>query len=79
MNHRKMVIHWHGSMFMRRVEILKVTTIIKLGSMAFNVAEDEKVRQLVTMLHKGAKRRGLLSPPPMPPHPYAPYGWRWNR
>ncbi|WP_157071029.1 hypothetical protein [Alicyclobacillus acidiphilus] len=42
---------------------MKVNTFIKLGSLAFNVARDEKVRELVKMAHTGAKRRGLFQPP----------------
>lgn len=42
---------------------MKLNTFIKLGSLAFGVARDEKVRQLMKMAHGGAKRRGLLNPP----------------
>jgi hypothetical protein len=45
------------------VFLVKVNTFIKLGSLAFNVARDEKVRELVKMAHTGAKRRGLFQPP----------------
>lgn len=41
---------------------MRVDTILKLGSLAFGVAQDERVRELATMIHKGAKRRGILAP-----------------
>ncbi|MDQ0189968.1 hypothetical protein JI721_10180 [Alicyclobacillus cycloheptanicus] len=43
---------------------MQMNTIIKLGSLAFDVAQDEKIRQLATMVHHGARRRGLLGVPP---------------
>ncbi|GMA62440.1 hypothetical protein NZD89_22010 [Alicyclobacillus fastidiosus] len=43
---------------------MKLNTFVKLGSLAFGVARDEKVQELFKMAHKGAKRRGLLQPPP---------------
>ncbi|GGJ09122.1 hypothetical protein GCM10010885_17760 [Alicyclobacillus cellulosilyticus] len=57
---------------------MKFDTVLKLGSLAISVAQDEKVRALVKMAHQGAKRRGLLHPGPpiipqvFPAHP-APY------
>lgn len=48
---------------------MKLDTFIKLGSLAFHVAQDEKVRELVKIAHQGAKRRGLFAPPPPPPTP----------
>ncbi|GMA49597.1 hypothetical protein GCM10025857_09540 [Alicyclobacillus contaminans] len=50
---------------------MQLNTVIRLGSLAFNVAQDEKVQQLFTMIHKGAKRRGMIGPwqPPAPPRP----------
>ncbi|MCL6452121.1 MAG: hypothetical protein K6T78_00665 [Alicyclobacillus sp.] len=61
---------------------MKLDTVIKLGSLAFSVAQDEKVRELLKLAHNGAKRRGLFDPPivpPMPPGPmpyHPPTGWR---
>jgi hypothetical protein len=51
---------------------LQMNTFLKVGSLAFNVAQDEKVRELFTMIHQGAKRRGLFAegailPPDMVP------------
>lgn len=72
--HRVMVKKAVGGFFMR------VNTVIKLGSLAFNVAQDEKVRELLTMVHTGVKRRGLLAPHIVPqninstPNMYAPGG-----
>ncbi|WP_245629704.1 hypothetical protein [Alicyclobacillus sendaiensis] len=59
---------------------MKLDSFIKFGGLAFNIAQDEKVRTLFTMLHHGMKRRGLLppaAPPPMhvPLHPYHPAHW----
>lgn len=42
-----------------------MNTMIKFGSLALDVAQDEKIRELMTMLHHGAKRRGLFSPEPL--------------
>ncbi|MCL6637005.1 MAG: hypothetical protein K6T26_03560 [Alicyclobacillus sp.] len=42
-------------------------TFVKFGSLAFEVAQDQKVRELAGLVHRGAKRRGLLGPPPRPP------------
>ncbi|MCL6593791.1 MAG: hypothetical protein K6T31_07420 [Alicyclobacillus sp.] len=42
-------------------------TFVKFGSLAFEVAQDKKVRELASLVHRGAKRRGLLGPPPRPP------------
>lgn len=46
-----------------RVEVstMQMNTLIRLGSLAFDVAQDEKIRELVGMVHKGGKRRGLWS------------------
>jgi hypothetical protein len=67
---------------------VQLNTMIKLGSLAFNVANDEKVRQLAGMVHHGAKRRGLYqsyghpqakqapqsaSHPALPVHPHIPF------
>jgi len=41
---------------------VQLGTFIKLGSLAFGVAQDDRVRELATMIHKGAKRRGALAP-----------------
>lgn len=41
---------------------MQFNTVLKVGGLAFDVAQDEKVRELVTMVHKGAKRRGLIGP-----------------
>lgn len=41
---------------------MKVNTILKLGSLALGVVQDEKVKELATMIHKGAKRRGFFTP-----------------
>lgn len=49
---------------------VKIDTLIKLGSLAFGVARDEKVQELFKIAHKGAKRRGLLELPP-PPQTYS--------
>ncbi|WP_157785473.1 hypothetical protein [Alicyclobacillus hesperidum] len=43
---------------------MKLGRFIKLGTLAFDVARDERVQELVRMAHNGAKRRGLLQPPP---------------
>lgn len=45
---------------------MKIDTFIKLGSLAFGVVQDEKVQELFKMAHKGAKRRGFLTPPSFP-------------
>lgn len=45
--------------------MVQINTFLKLGSLAFNVAQDEKVRELATIIHQGAKRRGLFAPNPM--------------
>ncbi len=60
---------------------MKIDTLIKFGSLAFNVAQDEKVRELLKIAHNGAKRRGLFSPPPISnsrPHIGNSY-WPYNR
>ncbi|MCL6442942.1 MAG: hypothetical protein K6T83_05715 [Alicyclobacillus sp.] len=46
---------------------MKLDTIIRFGSLAFNVAQDDKVRELLKLAHNGAKRRGLFDPPIIPP------------
>jgi|GEM_PF-3100174 len=64
----------------REVIDVKLDSFIKFGGLAFNIAQDEKVRTLFTMLHHGMKRRGLI-PPATPPsfhaplHPYHPAHW----
>lgn len=59
---------------------MKLDSFIKFGGLAFNIAQDEKVRTFFTMLHHGMKRRGLIQPmtPPefhAPLHPYHPAHW----
>lgn len=39
---------------------MKVNTLLKAGSLFFNVAQDDKIRELVKIAHNGAKRRGLF-------------------
>lgn len=43
---------------------MQLNTFLKLGSLAFNVAQDEKVRELAGLIHNGAKRRGVFAPWP---------------
>jgi hypothetical protein len=43
---------------------MKLDTVVKFGSLAFEIAKDEKVREMVTMVHHGARRRGLLGQVP---------------
>lgn len=50
---------------------MQFNTLMKLGSLAFNVANDEKVRQLAGIVHHGAKRRGLYQPYGYPQGPKA--------
>ncbi|QSO54406.1 hypothetical protein JZ785_11910 [Alicyclobacillus curvatus] len=45
---------------------MKLDTVLKVGSLAFSVANDDTVRELFTMVHKGAKRRGLIGAPMAP-------------
>lgn len=40
---------------------MQMNTMLKIGSLAINVAQDDKVRELATMIHKGARRRGLFA------------------
>ncbi len=59
---------------------MQLGTLIKLGSLAFGVVNDEKIQTLVKMAHNGAKRRGLLQPPQPPAMqtrrpPRRPYGY----
>lgn len=42
---------------------MQLDTLLKVGSLAFDVAKDDNVRELFTMVHKGAKRRGLIGNP----------------
>jgi hypothetical protein len=51
---------------------VQVNTVIRLGSLAFNVAQDERVQELFTMVHKGAKRRGIIGTMQPPVAPSAP-------
>jgi hypothetical protein len=51
------------------VSLVQVNTLIRLGALAFNVAQDQKVQELFTMIHKGAKRRGIIGPVPNLPAP----------
>lgn len=46
---------------------MQTDTILKFGSLALGVAQDEKIRELATMIHKGAKRRGMFGPQMLPP------------
>ncbi|MBX5435645.1 MAG: hypothetical protein IRZ33_00335 [Alicyclobacillaceae bacterium] len=48
---------------------MQLDTLVKLGSLALQVAQDDKVRQLASLIHRGAKRRGILPPPPILPAP----------
>ncbi|WP_443111901.1 hypothetical protein [Alicyclobacillus sp. ALC3] len=41
-----------------------MNTLIKVGSLAFDVVQDEKIRALATMVHHGGRRRGLWGQPP---------------
>ncbi|GMA62358.1 hypothetical protein NZD89_21650 [Alicyclobacillus fastidiosus] len=43
---------------------MQLNTIIKLGSLAFDVASDQKVRELAGLVHQGARRRGLIGAVP---------------
>lgn len=45
---------------------MQMNTLIKVGSLAFDVVQDEKIRQLATMVHHGARRRGLIGQVPGP-------------
>ncbi|GMA62082.1 hypothetical protein NZD89_20325 [Alicyclobacillus fastidiosus] len=45
---------------------MKIDTLIKFGSLAFNVAQDEKFRELLKIAHNGAKRRGFYDRPIVP-------------
>lgn len=42
---------------------MQIGTIVRLGSLAFGVVNNEKVQELWKMAHKGVKRRGMLQPP----------------
>ncbi|MCL6517240.1 hypothetical protein [Alicyclobacillus sp.] len=61
---------------------MRLDTLIKFGSLVFNVAQDERVQEMVKMAHKGAKRRGWIpsgspifpAPGPMGPPPFPPAG-----
>ncbi len=44
--------------------MVQMNTLIKVGSLAFDVAQDEKIRALATMVHHGGRRRGLWGQPP---------------
>jgi hypothetical protein len=48
---------------------MQMNTMLKLGSLALNVAQDDRVKELFTIVHKGAKRRGMIGamPPMIPP------------
>lgn len=39
---------------------MKLNSFIKFGGLAFDVANDERVKQLAGMVHNGARRRGLI-------------------
>ncbi len=51
---------------------MQFDTILKLGSLAFGVAQDEKVRELATMIHQGGKRRGMWGAPGQMAIPHKP-------
>lgn len=42
---------------------MQLDTVLKVGSLAFSVARDDNIRELVSIVHKGAKRRGLIGAP----------------
>lgn len=42
---------------------VQINSFIKFGSLAFDVASDTKVRELLGMVHHGARRRGLIGVP----------------
>lgn len=42
---------------------MQVSTLVKLGSLAFDIAQDGNVQELAGMVHKAGKRRGLWSQP----------------
>lgn len=48
---------------------MRANTIMRLGSLALDVAQDAKVRELATIIHKGAKRRGLFANQTLPSVP----------
>lgn len=48
------------------VQGVQLDTFLKLGSLAFGVVQDEKVRELAGLIHNGAKRRGVFAPWPGP-------------
>ncbi|MCL6593057.1 MAG: hypothetical protein K6T31_03700 [Alicyclobacillus sp.] len=48
---------------------MRLDTFLKFGSLVFNVAQDERVRELVSMARRGAKRRGWWPQPPLIPPP----------
>lgn len=50
---------------------MQLDTLVKLGSLALEVAQDDKVRELAAMIHRGARRRGILPAPPIIPAPPA--------
>lgn len=41
---------------------MQLDSFLKFGSLAFDVANDEKVRSLMGMVHSGARRRGFIGP-----------------
>ncbi len=45
---------------------MQLDTVLKVGSLAFSVAQDDHVRELFSMVHKGARRRGLIGAMPPP-------------
>ncbi|MDP9727600.1 hypothetical protein ACOJUR_05705 [Alicyclobacillus tolerans] len=57
---------------------MQLNTMLKFGGMAFDVARDERIQELVKMVHQGAKRRGLYgqihghASVPKPAIPFAP-------
>lgn len=60
---------------------MQLNTLVKAGSLFFNVIRDDKVQELVKITHNGVKRRGLLSQPePIVPQvhhiPFAPPYYR---
>jgi|GEM_PF-6350349 len=42
---------------------MQLNTLVRLGSLAFDIAQDENVQDLVGMVHRAGKRRGLWAQP----------------
>lgn len=58
---------------------VQLNSLIKFGGLAFDVASDEKVRQLANMVHSGARRRGFIgsgtTSQPVQSQPQVPTHW----